>query len=117
MARWRITRAAHWIFVGRIGLGATLVLGGRARKITPLIYPLILKTFLVTKRVAVGATEIIPSYFCAIFQADAEFDVKSAVASYFWAVFGHFLGQNFGQNFVFFVYVAPHSYQQMLGLW
>ena len=63
-----------------------------------------------------GATEIIPNDFCVIFQADAEFEVKSAVASYFWPVFGHFLGQNFGQNFVFFVYVAPHSYQQMLGL-
>ena len=60
------------------------------------------ETCLVTKRVAVGATEIIPSYFCAIFQADAEFEVKSAVASYFWAAVGHFLGQNFGHNFCFF---------------
>ena len=50
-----------------------------------------LKTFLVTKRVAMGATEIIPSYFCAIFQADAEYEVKIDVASYFWPVFGHFL--------------------------
>ena len=33
------------IFFGKIGLGATLVLGGRARKITPLIYPLIFKNF------------------------------------------------------------------------
>ena len=64
-----------------------------------------------------GATEIIPSYFSAICLADAEFEVKSVVASYFWIVFGHFLGQNFGQIFVFFVYVAPHSYQQMLGIW
>ncbi len=49
-----------------------------------------------------GATEIIPSYFCAMFQADAEFEVKSAVASYFWAVFGHFLDQNFGHFLLFF---------------
>ena len=49
-----------------------------------------------------GATEIIPSDFCAIFLADAESEVKSAVAFYFWAVFEHFLGQNFGQTFVFF---------------
>ena len=50
------------------------------------------KTCLVTKRVAVGAMEIIPNDFCAMFQADADFEVKSAVASYFWPVFGHFLG-------------------------
>ena len=49
-----------------------------------------------------GATEIIPNDFCAIFQADADFEVKSAVASYSWAGFGHFLGQKFGQNFCFF---------------
>ena len=33
------------IFFGKIWLGATLVLGGRARKITPLIYPLIFENF------------------------------------------------------------------------
>ena len=57
------------------------------------------------KIVAVGATEIIPSYFWTEFQADADFEVKWAVASYFWAVFKHFLGQNFGQNFVLFFLV------------
>ena len=53
-----------------------------------------------------GATEIIPNDFCAIFQADAEFEVKSAVASYFWAVFFTFFVQNFGQNFVCFLLVG-----------
>ena len=55
--------------------------------------------FLVTKIVAVGAMEIIPNDFWSKFHEDAEFEVKSAVASYFWAVFEHFLGQNVGQFF------------------
>ena len=33
-----------------------------------------------------GATEIIPNDFWAEFHEDAEFEVKSAVASYFWPV-------------------------------
>ena len=70
-----------------MGLGATLVLGVGPGKLLPWFTPWFLKTFLVTKRVAVGATEIIPNDFCVIFQADADFEVKSAVASYFWAVF------------------------------
>ena len=48
------------------------------------------------------ATEIIPNDFWAEFHEDAEFEVKSAVASYFWLVFAHFLGQNFGHFFLFF---------------
>ena len=91
------------IFSRKMGLGATLVLGVGPGKLLPWFTPWFLKTFLVTKRVAVGATEIIPNDFWAEFHEDAEFEVKSAVASYFWAVFEHFLGQNFGQNFCFFL--------------
>ena len=90
-------------FPGKRGWGLPFRQGVRPEKLLPLFTPWFLKTVLVTKRVAVGATEIIPNDFCVIFQADAEFDVKSDVASYFWAVFEHFLGQKFGQNFCFFL--------------
>ena len=60
------------------------------------------KTVLVMKIVAVGAFGVFPLRIAVIFQADADFEVKSAVASYFWAVFKYFLGQHFGQTFVFF---------------
>ena len=45
------------------------------------------KTFLVMKIVAVGAFGAFPLPIAVIFQADADFEVKSGVASYFWAVF------------------------------
>ena len=61
----------------------------------PVIFRTFSKTFLVTKRVAVGAVELYRGGFCRKFQAGADFEVKSAVASYFWYVFktllGHFL--------------------------
>ena len=41
------------------------------------------KTFLVTKMVAVGAFGAFPLRIAVIFQADADFEVKSAVDSYF----------------------------------
>ena len=78
------------IFSRKMGLGATLVLGVGPGKLLPWFTPWFLKTFLVTKRVAVGATEIIPKRIAVIFHADAESEVKSCVASYFWAVFWHF---------------------------
>ena len=59
------------------------------------------------KIVAVGAFGAFPLRIAVIFQADADFEVKSAVDSYFWTVFWHFLGQNFGQNFVFFCVCGP----------
>ena len=77
---------------------------------------LLLKTCLVTKRVAVRAFGAFPLRIAVIFHADADFEIKSGVDSYFWTVLCHFLGKNVGQHFMFFVYVAPHSYQQMLGL-
>ena len=61
-----------------------------------------LNTDLVTKRVAVGAFGTIPICCRGFFQADADFEVKSAVASYFWDVFKTLLGQNVGRN-VFFL--------------
>ena len=57
---------------------------------------------MVTKIVAVGAFGAFPLRIAVIVQADADFEVKSAVASYFWAVFKHFLGQNVGKKIVFF---------------
>ena len=57
------------------------------------------------KIIAVSAFGAFPLRIVVIFQADADFEVKLAVASYFWAVFKHFLGQNFGQKFVFFFLV------------
>ena len=41
------------------------------------------KTFLVTKRVAVGAFGAFPLRIAVIFHADADFEVKSGVDSYF----------------------------------
>ena len=67
-----------------------------------LLFSIFLKSVLVTKRVAMRAFVAFPLRIAVIFQADADFEVKSAVASYFWAVFKHFLGQNFGQKIVFF---------------
>ena len=48
---------------------------------------------MVTKRVAVGAVELYRGWFCRKFQAGADFEVKSAVASYFLFVFKTLLGQ------------------------
>ena len=48
-----------------------------------------------------GATEIILSDFWAEFHEDAEFEVKSAVASYFGAVFLKFVGPNVWSFFAF----------------
>ena len=50
-------------FPEKMGSGSPFLAGGQARKITPVIYPLVFKNFLVTKIVAVGATEIIPKDF------------------------------------------------------
>ena len=50
-------------FPEKWGLGSPFWVGGQARKMTPVIYPLVFKNFLVTKIVAVGATEIIPKDF------------------------------------------------------
>ena len=75
------------IFFGKVGLGATLLLGVGPGKLLPWFTPWFSNTFLVTKRVAVGATEIIPKRIAVIFHADAESEVKGDVASYFWAVF------------------------------
>ena len=49
----------------------------------PVIFYTFSKTFLVTKRVAVGAFGAFPLRIAVIFQADADFEVKSAVDSYF----------------------------------
>ena len=57
--------------------------GVEAGKLLPWFTPSFLKTCLVTKQVAVGAIELIPKNFSVFFQADADFEVKSAVASYF----------------------------------
>ena len=47
-------------FFRKMGLGATLVLGVGPGKLLPWLTPWFLKTFLVTKRVAVGAIEAPP---------------------------------------------------------
>ena len=49
----------------------------------PGIFCIFSKTFLVTKRVAVGAFGAFPLRIAVIFQADADFEVKSGVVSYF----------------------------------
>ena len=50
--------------------------------IFPLIFWTLSKAFLVTKQVAVGAAELYRGGFCRKFQAGADYEVKSAEASY-----------------------------------
>ena len=69
------------------GVGGNLGFGGRARKITPLVYPLIFKNFFGHET---GRRKSFLSFSTTdrhIFYADAESEVKSDVASYFWVVF------------------------------
>ena len=65
------------------------------------------KRFLVTKRVAVGAVELYRGGFCRTFQASADFEVKSAVASYF-SGFYFFCGPNFRRLSLLFL-GAPYQ--------
>ena len=60
---------------------------GTARKLLPWFTPLFFKTFLIMKIVAVRASVAFPLRIAVIFQAGADFEIKSAVASYFWSVF------------------------------
>ena len=62
-----------------------------------------MKTFLVTKRVAVGAIELIPKDLGVKFQADADVEVKSAVASYLLCVLLILLGQSVGPKSLYFL--------------
>ena len=89
-------------FSRKMGLGATLVLGVGPGKLLPWFTPWFLKTFLVTKIVAVRAFSLFPARIAVIFQAGAEFEVKSDVASLFCIVFWPFLGQNLGIFFCVF---------------
>ena len=101
---WHIfSKICPKIFFGKIGLGATLVLGVGPEKLLQWFTPWFLKTFLVTKRVAVRAFEAFPGRIAVIFYADAESEVKSDVASYFWVVFLTFLGLKFWSKFLFFL--------------
>ena len=74
-------------FFGKIGLVATLVLGGRARKITPLIYPLIFENVFGHEIGRRGIYWIKSEKISVDFKGDADFEVKSAVASYFGGIF------------------------------
>ena len=72
---------------------------------TPSLHPCFLKTLLVTILVAVGAVELKHNGFSLKFQADADFEVKSTVATYFCNVFAIVrVGKN-AKNVYLFVYV------------
>ena len=65
------------------------------------------KTFLVTKRVAMRAFGAFPVRIAVIFHADADFEVKSDVGSYFWHVFLTFFGPKCWSKFCVFCVCGP----------
>ena len=69
------------------GVGGNFGFGGRARKITPLIYPLIFENFFGHETGRRGSFWSFSTTDPVIFQAGAEFEVKSGVDSYIWCVF------------------------------
>ena len=74
------------LFFRKHGVGGNFGFGGRARKITPVIYPLIFEHFFGHENSRRGSFWSNSDFFQAIFQAGADFEVKSGVASYFWGV-------------------------------
>ena len=85
------------------GVGGNFGFGGRARKITPLIYPLIFKNFFGHENSRHGSCGAAIFFVLLEISSRGPFELKSDVASLFCIVFWPFLGQNFGQNFWFFL--------------
>ena len=79
------------IISGSIFVGLAFRVGGRGRKITPLVSPLIFEHFFGHETGRCGSYWINSEKNRSKSQADADFEVKSAVPSYFWIVFKTFL--------------------------
>ena len=65
----------------------SFILGGRARKNTPVIYPLIFKHFFAHENSRRESYGIVSGQKSITFQAESDFEVKMAVASLFCIVF------------------------------